>query len=182
MFAFERHWALCTLEGFAPDGPKGLAPRGERIEWMAAWDLMNGAGTSKGRLGTRLALWFIAFAPIWMFYSFHTIAGLPKERRAVVLDRMLTSKIWLFRELTLLVKLVASMALLGNAKMRAASGYDAEPNGIGINVPDEFLPAPPRRKLPMFADVAAKPARKDAEPDSGLRTRAAAGELREVAS
>ena len=63
MFAFERHWALCTLEGFAPDGPKGLAPRGERIEWMAAWDLMNGAGTSKGRLGTRLALWFIAFAP-----------------------------------------------------------------------------------------------------------------------
>jgi hypothetical protein len=155
MFAFERRWAHATLEGFAPPTGPGLAPRDVTIDWMAAWDIMNDGGTAKARIGTRLAVWIMVFAPLWMLIAPRTLPSLSIEERSRVIDRLLTSKIWLVKELALLVKLIASMALLGDPTLRARSGYDANPNGVGVVAPDEFLPKPPRRKLAIFSEPAA---------------------------
>lgn len=81
-------------------------------------------------------------APLWMWGKLRTAAGLGEAERARLLAAMLEHRVFFVRELTLLLKLVACMAMLRPAAVRAQTGYDR--------------PAPRRERLllPVVREVA----------------------------
>lgn len=155
----ERRTAVAILEGFAPpSGAEGaISPREGEVDFGATLDLMVAGGNARARLGTRLAILVVNLAPLFLFMAPRTMARLPVERRAVVLDRMLASDVFIVRELALLLKLTACFALLGVPSVVERSHYHRGRPAhlpLGRSAPPEATPtgvAP--RKLAVLQEV-----------------------------
>lgn len=124
MTALERRWAVDLLSAFAPVGGTGLAPLDGEVDYLGVLETMHRNATRLAALGLRAAIWLLALAPIWTGRSLRTISGLPRAARASLLAELLVHRTFAVRELSLLLKLCASMALLGTRSVRARSGYD----------------------------------------------------------
>ena len=130
MTAFERRWARVALASFAPegsdraDGAQGLVPRPGEVDYLEAFETMRRGGTRLSAFGLRLAVWIATFAPIFLGRGLCTLGSLPADARPGVLSALLSSRRFVVRELVLLLKIVAAMALLGTPSVRRRSGYD----------------------------------------------------------
>lgn len=124
MTAFERRWTAAVLEAFAPPGGPGLAPRPGEVDYVATFATLMRRTRPAAAWGLRLAIWLAALAPFWLRGRLHTVTGLTHEARARLLDELLRHRSFPVRELTLLLKVSAAMALLGTPSVRARSGYD----------------------------------------------------------
>lgn len=125
LLPFERKNVQAILEGFAPhDTEGGLAPLPGEVDYLFAFETVRLSGTERARLGVRVALWFTLLAPIWLGVAFCSMASLPVQQRAAILDRMLGSDVFIVRELALLMKIGAAFALMGAPSVRARSNYD----------------------------------------------------------
>lgn len=134
LLPIERRYAQAILEGFAPaTSTEGLVPLEGEVDYVGAFLAIASSGTDRARIGVRAALWLLAFAPIWMGFAFATMAGLPQDKRAEVLDRMLNSHAFIPRELALLIKISAAFALMSTRSVRARSGYDRR-DGVSVHV------------------------------------------------
>jgi len=127
MTRMERRWAVTALEAFAPPGDEGLVPKPGEVDWGGTLDEMLAIGTRLSAFGVRLAVWIATFAPWWILRRPRTLKGLDVPTRARVLSRLLESRIYIVRELMLLLKIVASTAFLGVASVRDRSHYDRLP-------------------------------------------------------
>jgi hypothetical protein len=113
MTRLEEGWALAALEGFSPPGEAPAAPRaGDEVDYLGTLRAMASASTALGRLGLRLAVWLLATAPLWTLGRLTLLPSLPVAERGALLDRLLQHRRYAVRELCLLLKVVASMALL----------------------------------------------------------------------
>ncbi len=153
----ERRFVQAILEAYAPSNSReGLVPLEGEVNYVQAFELVAGGSTDRARFGVRAALWMIALGPIWLGVAFCTMAGLPVEKRAAILDRMLGSNVFIVRELALLIKVSAAFALMGTASVRARSNYDrragvapvVEPVLAKANAPEK------KRVLPVVAPIA----------------------------
>lgn len=124
MTAFERRWAVDLLSAFAPEGGAGLAPLPGEVDYLAMLQRMRRGATKLAALGLRAALWVVAFAPLWQRGQLQTLSALSSQARAGTLAELLVHRSFLVRELTLLLKLCASMALFASKSVRARSAYD----------------------------------------------------------
>ncbi len=124
MTALERRWAVDLLSAFAPVGGTGLAPLEGEVDYLGVLETMRRRATRLAALGLRAAIWLLALAPLWHRRSLRTISALPQVARAALLSELLVHRAFVVRELSLLLKLCASMALLGTLSVRARSGYD----------------------------------------------------------
>ena len=127
MTRFERRWAVTALEAFAPPGDDGLVPEPGEVDWGGTLDEMLAIGTRLSAFGVRLAVWIATFAPWWILRRPRTLRGVDVSARAEVLSRLLVSRVYLVRELMLVLKIVASTAFLGVATARTRSHYDRLP-------------------------------------------------------
>jgi hypothetical protein len=93
---------------------------------------MAAAGTRLARIGLFLGVWMAWLAPVWMTLRLRTLGSLAPAERATILNAMSRHRSYAVRELTLLLKIVASMALLGVPSVRARSGYDREDAPVRI--------------------------------------------------
>ena len=124
MLALEQRWVVAVLEGFAPTEGPGLAPPTGEVPYLATMQKMMRASTAKAALGLRLGLWIAALAPVWLFGKMRTMASLPQAHRAELLARLLAHRSFIVRELTLLLKLSACMAMFSRPALRERSHYD----------------------------------------------------------
>jgi hypothetical protein len=124
MFGFEIRWAEAILEAYAPSDGPGLAPTPGEVDYLGWFLSMRTRAPFLAALGLRLAVWIIALSPIWHTRRLRTFGSLALGERAALLDRLLNHGWFAVRELTLLMKIQASMSLLGTATVRARSGYD----------------------------------------------------------
>lgn len=124
MLGYERRWANAVLEAFAPVGGPGLAPREGEVDYVGAFRTMARESTHLAALGMRIALYLIALAPLWMWGRVTTAARLAVGERSQLLSQLITHRSFAVRELTTLLKLTASFALLGTRTVRARSNYD----------------------------------------------------------
>jgi hypothetical protein len=156
LLAFERRWAEALLAAFAPAGT-GLHPHpGERIDFAGAFRSIAGRATRRAALGFRLGLWLAALAPLWHWRRFATVSRLPSPRRTELLRSLLAHRSFVVRELTLLLKMVASFALLAHPGVRSRSGYDE-----GVRSPWPLHPADEevaesgtrRKRLPVVSEA-----------------------------
>lgn len=146
MTRLERRWARAVLAAFAPPQGQGLRPRPAEVDYLHTLQRMRGQATPLAAFGLRLGVWLIALSPLWACGKLCTMAGLPAQRRAGLLSELLRHRSFVVRELTLLLKFVAAMALLGTPSVRERSGYDnvqaAAKMESGV-----------RRRLPLHTDA-----------------------------
>lgn len=124
MLAMEQRWAVAVLEGFAPVGGPGLAPQEGEVDYLTTIRKMMRASTGIAAFGLRLGLWLATFAPVFVLGKLKTMGSLSRERRAELLEKLLSHRLYLIRELTLLLKLSACMAIFARPALRERSGYD----------------------------------------------------------
>ena len=89
MRAFERRWLLCILASFAPEGGPGLSPRGDEVRYLESFDLLYAHGAPLVRIGLRLALWLVVFAPLWLELRPHLLPSFALDERQRLLDRVI---------------------------------------------------------------------------------------------
>ncbi len=136
-------WASELLAGFAPASDVGLSPLPGEVDYTSAFMRLRRASTRLASFGLVTAVWLAALAPFWRWGRFATISQLVPAERAVLLADLLRHPTFAVRELTLLLKLAAALALLGTASVRARSGYD--------NVQGTRAESGMRRRLPLTA-------------------------------
>jgi hypothetical protein len=124
MMGFERRWVRHLLAAFAPTGGPGLSPTPGEVDYVSAVGRMMRGASPLAAVGMRLAIWIAALAPIWLWGRLSTITKLAAEHRPQLLRDLLGHRAFAVRELTLLLKLCAAMALLGTPSVRARSSYD----------------------------------------------------------
>ena len=123
----ERQWLTAIMEGFAPPGSgdaEHLAPERGEVDYAGTFEELNGAGGPKVRYGIRAAALLIASSPVWMRARPTFIDGLNTAERIALLEDLLQHPLQIVRELTLLMKVQTSMALLREPTVRARSNYD----------------------------------------------------------
>lgn len=161
MFAFEKRWLTRILEAFAPPGSKGLSPDENAVDYVHSYTRMVSSATLKARIGMRAAIWIVAICPMLIWGRFRLAPNLPMSERTHLLRALLSHSSFLLRELTLLMKLGASMAIFATPGMRAKSGYDpvrkAVVDGREVEREDEVEDSGerPRISLPMAKDEVA---------------------------
>jgi hypothetical protein len=145
----EEVWALDLLAAFAPpaeDSPNAqLSALPGEVDYLRTLRRMRALSTPLAAFGLRAAVWLLAWAPLWLDGRLLTASRLQLSERCGLLRRLLVHRSFAVRELSLLLKLVAAMALLGAPAVRARSGYD--------NVePRARAESGMRRKLPVLAE------------------------------
>jgi hypothetical protein len=140
----ERRWAVALLSAFAPSGARGLAPREGEVDYLSTAQQMLRASTPLAAVALRAAVWMAALAPLWLWGRFKTVLDLDAASRTRLLTQLVSHRGFAVRELTMLLKLAAAMALLGTPSIRQRSGYD---NVQAV----EKIESGIRRKLPLLA-------------------------------
>ena len=125
MIALERRWASALLAGFTPPSETGLSPLPNEVDYVGTLQRMLRGSRPAARFALRAAVWIAALAPLWLWGRLVSITTLPITRRAALLGELLRHRNFVVRELALMLKLAAAMALMGTETVRARSGYDA---------------------------------------------------------
>ena len=123
---FEKRSAQIILSSFGPALSKGTAsePHSPPIDYVHALTRMRRGARGRAAFGLRIALWMVLTSPLWMFKSPKLLTRVSEPVRENVLRALLLHRAYAVRELTMLLKLVASFALLGDGGVRAQTGYD----------------------------------------------------------
>ena len=138
MTRWEQAWASEVLNAFTVEGAPGLNVSPGEVDYVGAFSRMRRGSTALASLGLRLALWMVVLAPLWLLGRVGTFSALALRDRTELLSRLLSHSSFIVRELTLLLKLSAAMALLGTASVRARTQYD-EPRSPGAITQDARL-------------------------------------------
>lgn len=117
-------WAALVLSSFAPVSETGLVRSEREIDWAGAWERFVSSMNAKARLGARIALLIAISAPVWALGRLGSLASLGAEERARLLDRLLSHRLYAVRELVLMLKVCACLAMFRSDDVRARSGYD----------------------------------------------------------
>jgi hypothetical protein len=140
----EVFWAGLVLPSFAGSGA-GFTVREGEVDYLAGLARFMGAASEKAKLGICVAFLLAVTAPVWLGGRLRGFSSLGAEERSELLDRMSRHRVFFVRELCLLLKLIACMAIFRAPSTRERTGYDRATPGA----------APHRRKLPVLAHAAA---------------------------
>ncbi|HEY8430351.1 MAG TPA: hypothetical protein VIL20_18350 [Sandaracinaceae bacterium] len=124
MTGIEREWTGLVLSSFAGSSAGLTVDEGE-VDYVASALRFTSAASRKACLGLRVAIVMVMTAPLWMWGRLTSLRGLTREERSDLLDQMLRHRVFFVRELCLLLKLVACMAIFRSPAMREKSGFDA---------------------------------------------------------
>lgn len=123
MTRLELFWASLVLPSFAGT-EHGFRVRDNDVDYLDGLARFMCAAGTKARLGVRFAFLLAVTAPMWLGGKLSGFASLSSVERSELLNRMSSHRIFLIRELSLLLKLIACMAMFRSAQARERSGYD----------------------------------------------------------
>lgn len=115
---FEERWAEAAMGAIFP---------GSRDEGLADIRGMDVAGflrqvfsivPAKAALGTRVAVWLCALAPLFVIGRFATIAGLEPADRERVIALLVASRFYVIRSLVLILKTMGALLYAGDDAVR----------------------------------------------------------------
>jgi hypothetical protein len=123
--AIERAVAPVVLSSFAPLAlPSGFSIGAGEVDWIGGLERFLKTASDKARLGIAVSLVAFFFSPLFVLGRFHTLAKSSNQERAAAMERLLDHRFFLVREMALLVKLVACMAMFRVTSLRERTGYD----------------------------------------------------------
>lgn len=139
----ETFWAGLVLPSFAGSSHGFTVNEGE-VDYLDGLARFMSKASDKACLGIRVAFLLAVTAPIWITGRFTGFASLTAEERAEVMDRMSRHSFFFVRELCLLLKLIACMAIFRARSTRERTGYDGDER--------EKRAAGLRRSLPVLRE------------------------------
>lgn len=154
MTRLETFWASTVLPSFA-GSEHGFRVADGEVDYLAGLARFMGAASEKAKLGIRFAFFLAVTTPLWIGGRFRGFSTLSSRERSELLDAMSRHRIFLVRELCLLLKLIACMAIFRAPGTRERTGYDGD---------DRAWTRRGRRALPVLRAAA------NATPISGDRT------------
>ncbi|HEY2365255.1 MAG TPA: hypothetical protein VGH87_02675 [Polyangiaceae bacterium] len=113
----ERGWARVVLTTMFPAGVHPSVPGAEVIDGGEALDDVVRTVPSRVALGLRAALLLLVLAPL-AFFEFRTLPGLAPEARERVVLALLSSRIYVVRQLTLLLKAFGALMFVAAPGVR----------------------------------------------------------------
>lgn len=123
--SIERSLAPVVLSSFAPLAlPSGFSIGANEVDWNEGLDRFLSAASDKARLGIVVSMITFFFAPVFTLGRLCTLARASAEERAEAMVRLLDHRWFIVREMALLVKLVACMAMFRVSSLRARTSYD----------------------------------------------------------
>ncbi|MEM9190729.1 MAG: hypothetical protein AAGF12_16205 [Myxococcota bacterium] len=148
LLAFEERWAVAVCEGFAPQRSAAFAIQPGEVDYRVAVRTFLNSATKKAALGLRLAVWIAALAPLFVTRRLRTMRSLAGGQRALVLRRLLNHPWFVVRELTLLLKVTACMAIFRVEAVRKRTRYDGD---VVAREDIEESGERPRHRLPVLS-------------------------------
>lgn len=122
----EEGWARAALGAMFPGGAHPRLPHGaEAVDTVARFNEICESVPARVAFGLRAALWMIALAPVVVLLRLRTIAGLDAPAREKVVCALLASRVYLVRQLTLLLKAFGALFFVSSPEVRAAIVGDA---------------------------------------------------------
>lgn len=118
--ALERRWCEALLSALVPGD--GRLPALSELDLDAFWARYGAAAPPMLRFGLRASVDLLALSPPLLLGRARTVAGLSPEEREELLERALSSPVFLIRQLATTVKLIGLMAYLRDPVARARVG------------------------------------------------------------
>lgn len=119
----ERFWGGLVLPAFA-GSPRGFTVERGEVDYVAALATFVASAGTRARLGLAFALALAVTTPLWIGGRLRGFASYSAEGRAELLAAMSSHRVFLVRELCLLLKLVACLAIFRVPSTRARTSYD----------------------------------------------------------
>jgi hypothetical protein len=119
--SFEHAWADAAFDAIYPAPPVSMLPHG--IASMHPARFFDGVLASipfEQSFGLRMTLWMIALAPLFTIRRLGTIASITPEDRVRVLEVLITSRIYVVRQLAMSFKAIATLLYAQSDLVRAA--------------------------------------------------------------
>jgi|GEM_PF-1342291 len=120
LFSFEAAWTDAAFDAIYPAPPSSALAHG--VLDMKPGEYLGEVLASvplEQSLGLRLTLWMIALAPLFTVRKLATIASLAPADRKRVLERLITSPVYVVRQLTMGMKAVATLLYARSPVVRA---------------------------------------------------------------
>lgn len=118
--AVERRWCEALLAALVP-GDERL-PGLSELDLDAFWERYGASAPPMLRFGLRASVDLLALSPPLLLGRARTVAGLSPDEREELLERALSSPVFLIRQLATTVKLIGLMAYLRDPRARATVG------------------------------------------------------------
>lgn len=125
MRAIEKQWANAVLSGFLVGelgGEHGAAPPLHDVDYSSGIQSLIEHGNPIAAAGVRMALATIVASPLWHWGQRRTMVEMSPEERCAILAELVDHQLFAVRELAILMKIQAAMALFKSPAMRKWSG------------------------------------------------------------
>lgn len=119
LFAFEIAWAEAAFGAIFPPKPRTALAHG--IGQMKPGPFLDALLADiwlETALGLRATVWMIALAPLFVLGRFATIISLDEDEREILLDRLLSSRVYAVRQLVAGFKTMGSLLISQSADIR----------------------------------------------------------------
>lgn len=124
----ETFWARLVLPSFAgasfAEGEAGFTIAPSEVDYVDGLRRFMAKASDKACLGIRFAFLLAVTTPLWIGGRMKGFASLTPTERSELLDRMSRHRIFFVRELCLLLKLIACMAIFRTPGTRERTDYD----------------------------------------------------------
>lgn len=131
--SLETFWARNVLSSFTGASAGFTVGEGE-VDFVDGLRRFMATASDKACLGIRVAFLIVVTSPVWAMGRFARFSRLGPVERAALMDRLLSHRFFFVRELCLLLKLIACMAIFRSEATRARTGYDPAPRKRGLPV------------------------------------------------
>jgi hypothetical protein len=148
--SFEVAWIDAAFDAIYPEAGTATPVRSHLPHGIASmhparfFDEVLASVPFEQSLGLRVTLWMIALAPLFTIRRLGTIASIGEADRTRVLERLVTSPIYVVRQLAMSFKAIATLLYVQSAPIRAAMTVPLRPKMDGLVSATRLL-ARPRR-------------------------------------
>ena len=119
--SFELAWTDAAFDTIYPEPPLSVLPHGVLSMHPARFfQSVLASVPLEQSVGLRVTLWMIALAPLFTIRKLGTIASVGPEDRVRVFERLLTSRNYFVRQLTMSFKAIATLLYARSERVRAA--------------------------------------------------------------
>jgi hypothetical protein len=139
--SLETFWARNVLSSFT-GASTGFTVEAGEVDYVEGLRRFMATASDKACLGIRVAFLLVVTSPLWAMGRFARFSRLSATDRAALMDRLLSHRFFFVRELCLLLKLIACMAIFRVEGTRARTSYDPAPRKRSLAVlRDERAPS-----------------------------------------
>jgi hypothetical protein len=114
----ERRWAHDALVTIFPSGAHPAVRGADVIDGGASLEEVCQRVPVRVAFGLRAAVWIFALAPFFVLFRLHTLGGLDPALRERVVLALLSSRVYVVRQLALLLKAFGALMFIAAAGVR----------------------------------------------------------------